>query len=102
MLVLDKECCIQEAGLAGRDGGHSLALLMVIKGIRIYHTDASMHGCVKSTTCQRNSLLRALKDIKKTATIIAYVVVYVVKQFVTVPFLVKKYFSRHSVFDMTF
>ena len=36
----DVECYIQETGRVGRDGGHSLAVLMMTKGIKSIHVDA--------------------------------------------------------------
>ena len=63
----DKECYIQETGWPGLDCGHSFALLMVIKGIRIYHTDASMQSYVHSTTCWRNSLFEGFEEYKENS-----------------------------------
>ena len=47
---------IQETGSAGRDGQHSIAILMIIKGIRMIQIDASMRRYINNSACRRNSL----------------------------------------------
>ena len=66
------ESYIQETGPAGRDGGESLALLMLIKNIRIIHVDANMRNYITGTTCRRDCLFQDFEGyspIKTTSCI---------------------------------
>jgi len=52
----DIECYIQETGWAGRNGGEAVALLILIKEIRMITIDTNMRNYITSNTCRRDCL----------------------------------------------
>ena len=54
----DVESYIQETGHAGRDGAHAVAIMMIIKGIRMINIDANMHAYLHSVSCRRDILFK--------------------------------------------